>query len=305
LNDKKVFEKNEFIIFESNQKVKHRISFKDIKKLSKLSDSSWEITTRSGLKYRFKALTEYENKVWYELLSDKAVFLNHFSNEQIESCIALNDQKAKEISTNAFSVQVDLKKSNPNFLSVFEDNITYEIQIDELGFLFKNATKKDIFLNAGIIKRFGLVDSYFLIELGRNLDYGPGLIFLKANHLNHMEIHKKMHHLTKVKFSCLFQKVLRSIHVSKLDLNEEDLPCVLPIHVQKNKANNQSIVIPQDSIHQIFSDKNDAMMLENKLSKILVSNDRVGTNNMYFDKYSRFNQNQANFSIEKEITKGI
>ena len=76
------------------------------------------------MKYRFKALTEYENKVWYELLSDKAVFLNHFSNEQIESCIALNDQKAKEISTNALSFQVELKKSNPNYLSVFEDNIT-------------------------------------------------------------------------------------------------------------------------------------------------------------------------------------
>ncbi len=302
-----MFEKNEFIIFESNQKVKHKILFKDIKKLSKLIDSSWEITTKSGLKYRFKALTEYENKIWYELLSDKTVFLNHFTNEQIETSIALNDQKAIEISTNTFNVQVDLKKSNPNFYHVFEDNILYEIQIDELGYLFKNATKKDVFLNAGIIKRFGLVENYFLIELGRNLDYGPGLIFLKANQLNHIEIHKKMHRLTKIKFSCLFQKVLQSIHVSKLNLNEDNLPCVLPIHVEKNKLNDKSLITPQDSTQVFsnktnnFSDKIDPMLLEKKLSKILVSNERIGTNKMYLNKYSR---NHANFSFDEEITKG-
>lgn len=78
-------------------------------------------------------------------------------------------------------VRIEPDKTDKKFLNIFSLDYIYELKFDHtLLVLLDKATNKIYNFDIERIKRYGCHSNCFIFELGRNLEYGPGIIAFKS-----------------------------------------------------------------------------------------------------------------------------
>ena len=142
------------------------IKFNAISKTSEYPDKSWEIQTKSGNKYRFRAENPADNDNWFKLVKD---ILDPNVKEIQSNFNVIRDEKSEsEYSNenddeNIYDVKLVVELTNPNFLKMFSKDSIYVISIEEDAIYLKNKNKPSEI--HGFAARYYLIFILFIFDV--------------------------------------------------------------------------------------------------------------------------------------------
>lgn len=136
INDESKLESLFKILNNNDSGIKKVIKFSAISKTSEYADKSWEIQTKSGNKYRFRAENQDENEKWYKLVKDildpnlNEISIDSNSNHDV--IVQMQPEYSRKTDDkNIYDVKLVEELTNPNFLKLFSKDTIYVVNIED------------------------------------------------------------------------------------------------------------------------------------------------------------------------------
>ncbi|RNA27074.1 hypothetical protein BpHYR1_001950 [Brachionus plicatilis] len=264
--DKNNENNNQFMLYDDNDIKLKSFRIKQIEKLSKFKDHSWEIEIKAKKCFRFKGVTENENHRIYDTMNK---IINQNIDEVIES-FSRDQDDDEESETKLWSLKIDPELTSPQLLKKFSLDDVYILKIDNDKIVLENKsnTINFIVIPFNVIRRFGNTDFCLGIELGRSSPIGSGVIALKSKNYHSKHLYKSLReHLGDVLYRLAFNRPgneLNDASGSESDSNLSWVPNML--NNQSGNNENQSALI--ENSFNLEADNNHLLKSPNSLSLV-------------------------------------